>query len=119
MWRSVWRESLSFYAVVETVNYIGIRQWSTNSSSLQFNEEVIGAYLRRVGSANIGHDPIDEFGRYINCAWSMYRLDRGPIFKLTAITDMNTVLRDINILHPESQCFVVSSDDSYSSLIKR
>src|SRR2546423_14917716 len=73
------------------------------SRSLQFNEQVVRLNFYRVYFPNIGDNFINKIRRYINATWGMDCFDFRLILKRTAITDMNTIFRDINILDKKSQ----------------
>src|SRR6266849_8955624 len=72
---------------------------------MQFDEEMVRFNFYGVDSADIGHNFINEVRRHVNTTWSMDCFDFRSILKDTAITDVQSVLRYINILHIKRKDF--------------
>src|SRR6266849_4321964 len=81
---------------------------------MQFDEEMVRFNFYGVNSADIGHNFINEVRRHINTTWRMDRFDFSSVLKGAAITDIETVLRYIHILHIKRKDF----PDTHRRLIK-
>src|SRR6266446_3303501 len=71
---------------------------------MQFDEHMIGGDFCRMCSSDVSHNLINEIRRDIKSARSVDGLDLGPVFEDAAITDMETIFGDIDILEPKGEC---------------